>query len=315
MTMTASQRLPLILDEVEVVSIERLSPAFMRVELGGPALADFGVDGRLFDQRIKLIFPGASGTLPSFAGADESWYASWLALPLDERGHMRTYTARDVRGFGEDTRLVVDFVLHHENGASGPASSWAASANPGDRVVLIGPQRGKPFGGIEFAPGAARRLLLAGDETAVPAICRILADLDADALGTAFLEVPGVADVLDVSAPPGVDVVWLPREGVAHGARQVAAIRRHLGLPVDGAFVPDAAVVDEVWETPTYSSSGEEIVPPAGNSSNLPDLYAWLAGESTVVTTLRRCLVRELGLERRQVAFMGYWRRGVAMRS
>ena len=34
-----------------------------------------------------------------------------------------------------------------------------------------------------------------------------------------------------------------------------------------------------------------------------------------MVTGLRRQLVRELGIDRRQVAFMGYWRRGVSMRS
>ena len=48
---------------------------------------------------------------------------------------------------------------------------------------------------------------------------------------------------------------------------------------------------------------------------DLDGLYAWIAGESGVVTTLRRHLVKELGMDRRQVAFMGYWRRGVAMRS
>ena len=44
-------------------------------------------------------------------------------------------------------------------------------------------------------------------------------------------------------------------------------------------------------------------------------LYAWIAGEAGVVTSLRRLLVGELEMDRRQVAFMGYWRRGVAMRS
>jgi NADPH-dependent ferric siderophore reductase len=39
-------------------------------------------------------------------------------------------------------------------------------------------------------------------------------------------------------------------------------------------------------------------------------LYAWIAGESGLVTGLRRHLVRDLGVERRSVAFMGYWRRG-----
>jgi NADPH-dependent ferric siderophore reductase len=43
-------------------------------------------------------------------------------------------------------------------------------------------------------------------------------------------------------------------------------------------------------------------------------LYAWIAGESKVVTGLRRALVSDLGLNRSQVAFMGYWRRGVPMR-
>ena len=33
------------------------------------------------------------------------------------------------------------------------------------------------------------------------------------------------------------------------------------------------------------------------------------------VTGLRRALVKELGVDRRQVAFMGYWREGVAMKS
>jgi NADPH-dependent ferric siderophore reductase len=47
---------------------------------------------------------------------------------------------------------------------------------------------------------------------------------------------------------------------------------------------------------------------------DLDGLYAWIAGESKVVTGLRRLLVKELGMDRRQVAFMGYWRRGVAMR-
>lgn len=43
--------------------------------------------------------------------------------------------------------------------------------------------------------------------------------------------------------------------------------------------------------------------------------YAWIAGESSVVTGLRRHPVNELGFDRRQVAFRGYWRRGVAMKS
>jgi NADPH-dependent ferric siderophore reductase len=63
-----------------------------------------------------------------------------------------------------------------------------------------------------------------------------------------------------------------------------------------------------------YSSSGEPLPDPATGGDHV-DLYAWIAGESAMVTGLRRHLVKELGVDRRQVAFMGYWRRGVAMRS
>ena len=310
---TTAHRLPMIVDEVEVVRVELLTPSFVRVELGSPALADFGVDGPLWDQRIKLVFPGDSGRVPSFAGADESWYATWLDIPAEERGHMRTYTVRDVVGSGVDTRLVVDFVLHLAEGATGPASSWAAAARPGHRLVVVAPRRGQAVGGIEFDPGAAQRLLLVGDETAVPAVAAILEQLPTGARGTAFLEVPHGDDVLDLDAPVGVEVVWLPRDGVRLGERLQAAVVAHLGAPGEPGAVSDEEVEPNVWETPTFSSSGEEVgaaaVPPHG------DLYAWIAGESGVVTGLRRHLVRGLGIDRRQVAFMGYWRQGVAMRS
>jgi NADPH-dependent ferric siderophore reductase len=316
MTMTATHALPMIIDEVEVVAVERLSPTYVRVELGGPALADFGVDGPLYDQRIKLVFPNDAGTLPSFAGADESWFGTWLELPASERGHMRTYTVRDVRGTGVDTRLVVDFVLHLEEGAVGPGSAWAARASVGDRLVTLAPRRGEAFGGIEFAPGAARVLLLAADETAVPAVCSILEDLPAGARGAAFLEVPCSADVQEVRHPAGVDVVWLPRDGAPLGARVHEAVLAHLGAPAAGPAEEPAEVDPELWETPTYSSSGEEVDESAVSvGHDLDGVYAWIAGESAVVTGLRRHLVRELGMDRRQVAFMGYWRRGVAMRS
>ncbi|KQW47919.1 hypothetical protein ASC77_16045 [Nocardioides sp. Root1257] len=314
---TTQQSLPMILDVVEVVRVDRLSPAFVRVELGGACLADFGVDGPLYDQRIKLVFPGVpGGPPPSFEGADDSWYDTWLKRPVEDRGHMRTYTIRDVRGAGADTRLVVDIVVHpDDHGEPGPGCAWAAAATVGDRLAVIAPRRGQFYGGIEFEPGTARRLLLVGDETAVPAICAILGQLRHDAVGAAFLEVPSAADVLTVQHPEGVEVVWLARDEDDHGARLRQAVLEHLG--VGGA---PAAEVDEVdpdlWETPTYSSSGEEVdVATSVVGHDLDDIYAWIAGESAVVTGLRRVLVKDLEVDRRQVAFMGYWRKGVSMSS
>jgi len=314
---TDQQTLPMILDEVEVVRVDRLSPSFVRFELGGTCLADFGVDGPLYDQRIKLVFPGVpGGPVPSFEGADDSWYDSWIKRPVEERGHMRTYTIRDVRGEGVDTRLVVDIVVHpDDHGAPGPGCAWAANASVGDRLVVIAPRRGQFYGGIEFEPGTARRLLLVGDETAVPAICAVLGQLRHDAVGAAFLEVPTAADVLSVQHPEGVQVVWLARDEDTHGARLHHAVLEHLGL--GGVPIEEPEEVDpDLWETPSYSSSGEEVdVAATVVGHDLDDIYAWIAGESGVVTALRRVLVKDLGVDRRQVAFMGYWRRGVSMAS
>ena len=314
MTITVTHSLPMILDEVEVVAVERLSPTYVRVELGSPVLADFGVDGPLYDQRIKLVFPNDAGTLPSFVGADESWFATWLEIPASKRGHMRTYTVREVRGTGAGTRLVVDFVLHLEDGATGPGSAWAARASVGDRLVVVAPRRGQPFGGIEFAPPPGAALLLVGDETATPAVCSILEDLRAEARGVAFLEVPDPADVQDVDHPVGIEVVWLPRGDEPLGARLHSAVLAYLGAG-SGPLVEPEDVDPDLWETPAYSSSGEEIEAGPTAAEGWAGHYAWIAGESGVVTMLRRHLVRELGMDRRQVAFMGYWRRGVAMRS
>ena len=99
MTVTAST-LPMLFTEVEVVAVERLSPSFVRVVFGSPALADLGVDGPLYDQRIKLIFPNAAGRLPSMEGADESWIETWLDIPEEERGAMRTGSRRRAAGGG-----------------------------------------------------------------------------------------------------------------------------------------------------------------------------------------------------------------------
>jgi NADPH-dependent ferric siderophore reductase len=313
MTVTSSV-LPMLFAEVEVVAVERLSPTFVRVELGGPELADFGVDGPRWDQRIKLVFPDPeTGGITSTEDADESWFTTWLERPAAERGHMRTYTIRDVRGSGEQTTFVVDMVLHLEGDLVGPGSTWASRATPGDRIVVMAPRRGYPYGGIEFTPAPGADLLLVGDETAVPAICTVLEQLPGDARGAAFVEVPVAGDVQDVRTPAGVELVWLAREGAELGALLHDAVVSHLGIP--GAQVEVAAdeVDPDLWETPSYSSSGEAVA--AEQPVGAGGTYAWIAGESKVVTGLRRHLVNELGFDRSRVAFMGYWRRGVAMRS
>lgn len=301
---------PFVLARVTVAAVERPSPSFVRIRFTGAALADLGTPGRVLDQRIKLIFPAASGELPDLSGAGSDWYQAWLAIPEHARGSMRTYSIRELLVDGAETAVVVDFVLHLDPRSSGPASQWASRARAGDALLLLGPRRGRTDGGgIEYSPGSARTVLLAGDETAAPAIARILEDADRGLRGTAFIEVPHADDILPIGAPRGVDVRWLPREGRDHGAALLPAVLAHVGAETTAALA-EAESDDLLWETPTYSGLGEDLPEPRDPA----DHYFWIAGESRVVTTLRRHLVNELGVDRAQVAFMGYWRKGVAMR-
>ncbi len=316
MTATTSAVLPMLLTEVEVVSVERLSPSFVRLELGGAELGEFGVDGPRYDQRIKLVFPDpVTGNVTSLDGVDETWLSTWLDRPAEERGHMRTYTIRDVRGSGVDTILVVDIVLHLVGDQVGPGSTWAAGAAPGDRLVMLAPRRGYPYGGIEFTAPAGAELLMVADETAVPAVCTVLEQLPPTATGAVFMEVPTATDFQDVRGPSGVTITWLAREDAPLGQRLHDEVVAHLGLPGAIAEVAPDEVDPDLWETPSYSSSGEEIAGARAVGHEFDGLYAWIAGESKVVTGLRRHLVNELHIDRSQVAFMGYWRRGVAMKS
>ena len=111
--------------------------------------------------------------------------------PDDVRSPMRTYTIRDIVRDGDEVRLVIDFVVHDDHGPRpGPACRWALAAQPGDVIQVIAPHRLTEYGGTEFDPAGRRHLLLFGDETAVPAIARILADLGPGYTGEVFVEVP-----------------------------------------------------------------------------------------------------------------------------
>lgn len=299
---------PYLIGRAEVTRVHRISPTFVRVTFSGPEIADLATPGAIWDLRIKLIFPTPGVPLPHVP-VEAGWYAGWVALPETERGSMRTYSIRELREDGDRTEVDIDFVLHLAPGLSGPASRWADAARIGDEILIAGPRRGHDWGGIEYAPGTARTILLAGDETAAPAIARTLEDSAPDTVGIAFIEVPQSADALPISAPTGVEVRWLPRGDEPHGTVLIPTVLGFLGTAPDGA-ISDVETESLVWETPTFSGLGESIAPDAPHA----DRYFWIAGESGVVTTLRRHLVKDLGIDRSQVSFMGYWRRGVAMK-
>ncbi|ASW55361.1 siderophore-interacting protein [Plantactinospora sp. KBS50] len=305
--------------DIEVRALRRLSPSFLRVTFTGAELDRFADNG--FDQRIKLALPTPDrpvGCLP--AGAD--WYRQWRDLPDDQRSPIRTYTVRAVRQAAQE--VDVDLVLH---GDGGPATRWARQARVGDRVALVGPDAGHPgpHGGLEFQPPAGGRLLIAGDETAAPAICGILERLPADARGHALIEVPEPADTLPVTAPAGMSVAWLARAGREHGERLVPAVTELaaalLPAPAGSGVAGSAPAGSGVAGPGGAGRSGpalaevdvdQEILWEVPDAAGPAPLYAWLAGEAGVIRTLRRHLVADRGLDRGAVAFMGYWRLGRA---
>ncbi|WP_415647666.1 siderophore-interacting protein [Stackebrandtia soli] len=294
---------PFLLYAVRVTAIKQVSPTFRRFTFAGPdttSIADTG-----YDQRMKLIFPLPGKDFSDFPMID-NWYSAWRALPNDERPPVRTYTLRNVRP--ETGEFDVDIALH---GRLGPASTWASDAVIGDEIIVTAPNsRSATYGGgIDWHPPAAvNRVLLVGDETSAPAIAGILERLDPSTIGAAVLELPDAADAAIIGRKPdGVELTVLGRGdgpvGSASIPRVCAIATELVEAPIESATPLEDVDVDTdlLWEAPTA-----DVVP-----SSAP-LYAWLAGEAVVIKTLRRHLVTECGVDRRAVAFMGYWRHGRA---
>jgi NADPH-dependent ferric siderophore reductase len=252
-----------ILFRAEVVRTEQISPKMLRVTFGGPSLAGCTWAGH--DHRIKLFLPRAGQTDPIVPEGPD-WFAQYRAMPEDIKPPMRTFTIRELRA----DEMDVDMVLH---GDIGPAGRWANRAKPGDRVAILGPNALCPrVFGYEYRPDADTDwTLLAGDETALPAITAILAALPAGRRALVFLEVDSVAEQRPLPCRGDAVVTWLPRDGAP---------------AVGGGLLREAIAAAEF---------------PVGRP------YAWVAGESKAVVELRRHLVQERGVDKKDVYFSGYW--------
>lgn len=312
---------PTLAMSTHVVEVEDLCPTLRRITLGGEELQHFGVEGPTLDLRVKLVVPHG-GSTPSTVmscladyrpdaarGDDAQWYRNWLMMPEHERGAMRTYTVRELRRTEHGTQLVIDFVLHlpeTDTDAGGPATLWASRAALGDTVAVVGPNRqvsGPNYAGIEWRPGDARRVLLAGDETAVPAVAGILTHLssrpDADQWsGNVLLEVPHPGDRLDIVTPPAINVSWLVRDGAPRGTLLAGAVAE--AAPPVSQRVSQAIDDVDVDRSILWETSG----------STATERYAWVAGEAGMLKQLRRWLLGPAGLTKEQVSIMGYWREG-----
>ncbi|HEU5130315.1 MAG TPA: siderophore-interacting protein [Glycomyces sp.] len=296
-----------------VKALRRLSPSFLRVTFAAEELRHFADNG--YDQRFKLIFPAPACGFAKLPTGDR-WYSELRALPDEEQCRVRTYTVREVRG--ELGEVDVDMVVHepHE-GRPAPALDWALHAEVGSELVLLGPDAryDGEHGGVDFHPPVVEHrpesggrypldtnaeLLIGGDETAAPAIAAILERLPITAHGKVFIEVPEAADVLEVDAPPDVEVHWLPREGAGWGEKLVPAVTEAAaGLRIRATLddIEDVDVDTEIlWDAPARPQAC--------------DSYVWIAAEAGVVKALRRTIRQDLGLPKECGAFMGYWRLG-----
>ncbi len=287
---------------VRVSAITDLTPSFRRFTFTGDDIEHYGDPG--FDQRIKIVFPTPSATLDDMP-TDDDWYDRWRRMDSESRPPFRTYTTRAVRR--EAGEVDVDMVSHE---VTGPASAWIASARLGDEVLILAPTlaHGPVSFGVDFVPPArSDAILLVGDETAAPAISVILEQLAPEARGVAVVELPHAADVAYLPAHPGFEVIAAGRSGEdGRHAHLIPAVQDAASRLAPAGIGADVEEVDLdsnlLWEVPRTAKGGAAL-------KSAP-LYSWLAGESSAIKALRRHLVSELGVDRRAVAFMGYWRLG-----
>ncbi|MCS3428385.1 siderophore-interacting protein [Leucobacter aridicollis] len=202
---------------LEVKERVQLSPHLVRVVAHGPGMAQVDA-GAFTDAYSKMLFrqPGSDIEPPYDLDALRE------ELAPEDMPATRTYTVRRVDH--ETGELWIDFVVHGSEGIAGP---WADTARPGDPVVLRG------IGGGYAPDPSADWHLLAGDESAIPAIASALEAMPADAVGVCFIEAAGEADVLELSAPAGITVSWLFRGDAEAGTSNVLvdAVRAAEWLP------------------------------------------------------------------------------------
>ncbi|WP_062563134.1 siderophore-interacting protein [Paracoccus aminovorans] len=138
---------------MRVVSVASRTPGFIRVRLAGEEAGRFGTGALHF--RLLLPPEGRAPQWPRVAPNGRTVWPEGADAP-----HRAVYTT----AAQQDDWLEFDIFRH----AGSPTCDWADRARPGDPVGIIGPGGG----GI---PNAAR-LWLFGDETALPAIARILTE-------------------------------------------------------------------------------------------------------------------------------------------
>jgi len=244
-------------DVLTVVGVSDVTPSVRRVALSGSPTAVAAAG-----PTVNLLVPRVDDPAPRWPRIQRDGRIVW---PEGSHGvALRSYTAR--RQDPAAGIVEIDFVLHGD----GPAATWAAAARSGALLAVAG--------AASLAERPAHWLLLVGDETAVPAISRLLAAAPPDTTGVAYLEVAGPEEEQPLPGPAGIVVTWLHRGATPPGQSTL--------------LVDAVAALDR----------------PAGD-----DVFAWVGAESAAVRAIRADLRGRWGLGRAQHHAIGYWRRGRAM--
>ncbi|MBS7544196.1 siderophore-interacting protein [Ancylobacter oerskovii] len=243
---------------LQVIGARNLTPHMRRLTFSG---ADVGRFAPLDALHVNLLMQHPDLAEPQWPRLGADGLIAW-ADP-QRRPVNRKYTVRSV-DVAAGT-LDIDFVLHE---AAGPGSAFARDARIGDRIGVIGP------GGGGLSP--ADWYLFAGDETALPAIARMLEHLPAQARGRALIEVADASEVQPLACAAAIEVEWLCRDGVPAGTSR--------------------RLVDAVQGTP---------IPQDGSR-----IHVWAGCEFAAFTAIRGHLRRERNLGKHEHLVVSYWRRG-----
>lgn len=211
------------LEDLRILRVRQtmpLTPRMLRIVFEGENLSRFDREDQL---HCRLIFQPKDVVSPEWPSIDDRGHIVW---PQQRKLDTRVYTIRAVdSGKGE---ITIDFALHER---AGPATRWAIGASVGDLVGIVGP--------AADGPKPAQFYVLAGDETGLPGIARILERLDSTARGFAFVEINGPSEKLLLAHPPSIEIRWLDRKGAEPGTTPllIDAIRSvHWPVDLGGSF-------------------------------------------------------------------------------
>lgn len=250
--------------ELRVVRIEDVTPLYRRIVLAGDDLGDGFPFARFSPgDHVKAYFPHPeTGVIVSYRDTGDEWELDGDTDPIH-----RDYTVRAWDPVSKE--LTLDFVLH----THGVAGRWAAAAKVGDDLVALGPS------GNQLLPENYAHYIAAGDETALPAIARVIEEAPAHARVTAVIEVASAAEEQPLSGPATIDVRWVHRDTATIG---------------DG-----------------HATALETAVRAVELSDDTSTIFVFAAGEAGAMKPIRRYFRNEAGIPKRQVEVDGYWKRGV----